>query len=125
MSELSPYEENILDFVNLAKTQNNLLTEDDWVSLRELIATLPDDIEIISDELALWYDNRPHILNAILELPIEESANNRGPQGRKTRLNPKEVKEMIDNIVRQSIPSSNPPAPYSQKHDTNSENTQS
>lgn len=127
MSELSPYEENILDFVKLAQTQPNLFTAEDRAALGELLVTLPDDIEQISDALALWYETRPHILNAILDLPVEESASHRGPGGRKTRLNPKDVKEMIDNIVRQSTPPQEPQAspPNNLQNDTISGNTQS
>ncbi|MEC4817729.1 MAG: hypothetical protein SAK29_31320 [Scytonema sp. PMC 1069.18] len=127
MSELSPYEENILDFVKIAQTQPDLLTAEDRAALGELFATLPDDIEEISDALALWYEDRPHILNTILDLPIEESASHRGPGGRKTRLNPKDAKDMIDNIVRQSTPSQELQAspPNNRQNDTPSGNRQS
>ncbi|MBO3460148.1 hypothetical protein G7B40_000190 [Aetokthonos hydrillicola Thurmond2011] len=127
MSELSPYEENILDFVKIAQNQPNLFTAEDRAALGKLLATLPDDIEQISDALALWYEDRPHILNTILDLPVEESASHRGPGGRKTRLSPKDAKDMIDNIVRQSTPSQKTQVspPNNPQNDTISGNTQS
>lgn len=79
---LSPYEANILDFVQIAEKQPELLTDEDRASLADLLTTLPDNIEQISDKLALWYETRPHILNAILELPPSDTGE-RGPGGAK------------------------------------------
>lgn len=107
---LSPYEANILDFNYIVIEKPELLTDEDRASLAELLSTLPEDIETVSDALALWYEARPHILNAILELPFGDTGE-RGPGGRKTRLTPKEAKDLLENIVRQSKPSSEPQSP--------------
>lgn len=110
---LSPYEANILDFVNLVDEQPDLLSDKDYNNLVELLKTLPDDVEEISDALALWYDDRPKMLNAILEMtPSNDGV--RGPGGRDTRLTAAEVKELLKNVVRQSsLPTSLPLAPPS------------
>lgn len=97
---LSDYEANILDFVNLVYEQPDLLSDKDYNNLVELLKTLPDDVEEISNALALWYDDRPKMLNAILEMTPSDDV--RGPGGRDTRLTAAEVKELIKNVVRQS-----------------------
>ena len=98
---LSDYEANILDFVNLVYEQPDLLSDKDYNDLVELLKTLPDDVEEISNALALWYDDRPKMLNAILEMtPSDDGV--RGPGGRDTRLTAAEVKELLKNVVRQS-----------------------
>lgn len=98
---LSDYEANILDFVNLVYEQPDLLSDKDYNNLVELLKTLPDDVEEISNALALWYDDRPKMLNAILEMTPSDTGV-RGPGGRDTRLTAAEVKELLKNVVRQS-----------------------
>lgn len=110
---LSPYEETILDFVYIAQNQPELFTAEDRADFAKLLATLPEDVEEISNAIALWCETRPHILDAIFDLPIEESASVRAAGGRDTPLTGKESKDAIENTVRESIPpeKSPPPAP--------------
>lgn len=110
---LSPYEETILDFVYIAQNQPELFTAEDRADFAQLVATLPEDVEEISNAIALWCETRPHILDAIFDLPIEESASVRAAGGRDTPLTGKESKDVIENTVRESIPpeKSPPPAP--------------
>lgn len=98
---MSPYEENILDFYKIYEEQPELFTNEDRASLDDLKTTFSakDSIERISDEIALWCERHPHILNALLELPSSETSE-RAPRGRLTRLNPKEVLGLLDNITR-------------------------
>jgi len=100
---LSPYEQTILDFVYIAEKQPELFTAEDRADLNELVATLPEDVEEISNAIALWCETRPHILDAIFDLPIE-SDGDRAPGGRNTPLTVKESKDALENIVRESIP---------------------
>jgi len=108
---LSPYEETILDFVYIAQNQPELFTPEDRADFAELIATLPEDVEEISNAIALWCETRPHILDAIFDLPVEESASVRAAGGRETPLTGKESKDAIENTVRESIPPEKSPPP--------------
>ena len=105
----SPYEETILDFIYIAQTQPELFTAEDRTDVAKLVATLPEDIEKISNEIAIWCDTHPHILDAIFALPVEE-ASLRAAGGRNTPLTGKEAKDAIENTVRESSP---PPQPKS------------
>ena len=109
--ELSPYEANIFDFVSVIKEQPDLLTAEDRLSLEDLLKTLPDDVNEISNQITVWYENRPLIEDAIFDIPT--NSNERGAGGRKTKPTAREFKELIENVVRQSEtssqPSTNPP----------------
>lgn len=109
---LSPYEETILDFIYIAQNQPELFTVEDRADFAQLVATLPKDVEEISNAIALWCDTRPHILDAIFALPVEELASLRAAGGRNTPLTGKEAKDAIENTVRESItPEKSPPPP--------------
>ncbi|MBK1989697.1 hypothetical protein A0J48_019525 [Sphaerospermopsis aphanizomenoides BCCUSP55] len=99
---MSPYEENILTFVYVIKNQPELLTTEDRTDVLELLATLPDDVEEISNAIALWYETRPQILEAILNVPIEDLDNVRAAGGNKTPMTASESKDMIENSVTES-----------------------
>jgi hypothetical protein len=112
---LSPYEETILDFIYITQTHPELFTTEDRIDLAKLVATLPEDIEEISNEIALWCDTHPHILDAIFELPVEELDSLRAAGGRNTPLTGKESKDAIENTVRESIPPEKSPPPPPKK----------
>lgn len=112
---LSPYEETILDFVYIAQNQPELFTAEDRADFAQLVATLPEDVEVISNAIALWCETRPHILDAIFVLPVEESASVRAAGGRDTPLTGKESKDAIENTVRESIPPKKSPPPTPKK----------
>ena len=105
---MSPYEINLSDFIHILKTQPHLLSPEDWISLEELLPTVSDDIEELSNAITIWYENRPAIDDAILELPIQE-VGDKGPKDQATNPKPQEFKKMIENETRQHKPSSNPP----------------
>ena len=108
---LSPYEETILDFIYVAQKQPELFTVEDRADFAQLVANLPEDIEEISNAIALWCDTHPHILDAIFALPVEE-ASLRAAGGRNTPLTGKEAKDALENTVRESIPpEKSPPTP--------------
>ena len=112
---MSPYEQNILDFYQIYEDNPELFTDDDRASLAELQATFSEDdnIEKISDEIALWCEDHPHILNILLEIPPGDTGE-RGPGGRPTRLTQKEALKLLENIVRQSKPDSESESPQPQ-----------
>lgn len=112
---MSPYEQNILDFYKIYEENSELFTDDDRISLEALKASFSenDDIEKISDAIALWCEEHPKILDALLELPPIDTGE-RGPGGRPTRLTSKEALELLDNIVRQSKPDSESSSPQPQ-----------
>ena len=99
---MSPYEENILTFVYILQNQPELLIAEDCADLRKLLATLPDDVEEISNAIVLWYETRPQILDAILNVPIEDLDSLRAAGGRSTSITGAESKEMIENSLTQS-----------------------
>ncbi|WP_353932188.1 hypothetical protein WJM97_06275 [Okeanomitos corallinicola TIOX110] len=111
---MSPYEENILTFVYILQTQPELLTVEDRTDVLELLATLPDDVEEISNAIALWYETRPQILDAILKVPVEDLDSLRAAGGNRTPITGAESKEMIENSVTQSRQSSQPDTSSSQ-----------
>lgn len=74
---MSFHEQNIEAFIQLLKTQRSgkgsraslsLLSTQDWANLDKLVATLPDDVEKISEAIASWYEQRPNILDAQLDI---------------------------------------------------------
>ena len=99
---LSDYEENIITFIYLLQTQPDLFTSEDYANLKELLSTLPDDVEEISNTIALWCEEHPQILDAILNIPIDDLDSLRAAEGRATPLTGVESKEMIENSVTQS-----------------------
>lgn len=111
---MSPYEENILTFVYILQNQPELLTTEDSTDIVKLLATLPDDVEEISNAIALWYETRPQILDAILNMPIEDLDSLRAAGGRSTPITGAESKEMIENSVTQSSKSNQPDSSSSQ-----------
>ncbi|TAG60656.1 MAG: hypothetical protein EAZ28_06310 [Oscillatoriales cyanobacterium] len=112
---LSPYEETILDFIYITQTHPELFTTEDRIDLAKLVATLPEDIEEISNEIALWCDTHPHILDAIFALPVEELDSLRAAGGRNTPLTGKEAKDALENTVRENIPPEKSPPPPPKK----------
>ncbi len=100
--EMSPYQENILTFVYVLRNKPELLTVENRTEILELLATLPDDVEEISNAIALWYQTRPQILDAILNVPIEGLDSLRAADGRSTPITGAESKEMIENSVTES-----------------------
>lgn len=99
---LSDYEENIITFVYLAQTKSELFTAEDSEDLKHLLSTLPDDVEEISNAIALWCEEHPQILDAILNIPIDDSDSLRAADGRTTPLTGRESREMIENSITQS-----------------------
>lgn len=62
------HEQNITAFIQLLKSQRSLFSAQDRASLDKLAASLPDDEEKISEAIASWYEQRPKILDAQLDI---------------------------------------------------------
>ncbi|MEO0644637.1 MAG: hypothetical protein AAFZ17_00565 [Cyanobacteria bacterium J06650_10] len=97
---MSLYEQNIRDFSGLYADRPEVFTQKDLDDLAKLQSTFTseDDIQKISDSIALWCEARPTIYNALLEIPPEDTQ--RGPGGRPTRLTTTEAMSLLENIVR-------------------------
>lgn len=65
---MSFHEQNIEAFIELLKKQRSLFSAQDRASLQQLVASLPDDQEKISEAIASWYEQRPKILDAHLDI---------------------------------------------------------
>ena len=117
---LSPYEENIIDFNSIIENQPELLSDEDRLSLEQLMSSLPNDVEEISNKIAEWTEEHPKVLDALLELPPSESGE-RGLGGSTIRLTAKDAKDLIENTVRQSISnsSSQTSQPSNDQHPSN------
>ena len=105
------HEENIIKFVYLIKKQPNLFTEEKRTNLRQLLQKLPDNVEKISDAIALWCKEHPQIRDAFLNIPTDDLNSiraHRAPNGRATPLTGKETKEIIENSVIESSESKEP-----------------
>jgi len=99
---MSDYEENIWAFNNILNTQPELFLEEDRKDLKQLLSTLPDEVEEISNAIALWCEKHPQVLDAILNIPINDLDSLRAAGGRATPLTGVESKEIIENSVTQS-----------------------
>ncbi|MEG4008241.1 hypothetical protein QUA41_28175 [Microcoleus sp. Pol11C1] len=71
---LSLYEQTILDFIYIAQNQPELFTAEDRTAFAKLVATLPEDVEEISNAIALWFDIHPHILDAFFALADDSAS---------------------------------------------------
>ena len=65
---MSFHEQNIEAFIQLLKNQRSLFSAQDRDNLDKLAASLPDDEEKISEAIASWYEKRPKILDAQLDI---------------------------------------------------------
>jgi hypothetical protein len=62
------HQQNIKAFIQVLKDRRSLFSVQDWATLDKLATTLPDDEEKISEAIASWYEKRPKILDAQLDL---------------------------------------------------------
>jgi len=65
---MSFHEQNIEAFIQLLSSQRSLFSAQHKASLDKLAASLPDDEEKISEAIAAWYEQRPKILDAQLDI---------------------------------------------------------
>ena len=62
-------EQNLEAFIELLNDKRSrLFTPQDIANLTKLIDSLPDDIEKLSVAIAAWYEKRPKILDAQLDI---------------------------------------------------------
>lgn len=94
------YDLKILSLLHLLATQLDLFSNQDKTDLLNLIDTLPNDTETISNEIVLWYADRPKIKEAMLNLSDSEPVA-LGPGGKAATLTPEGYKELIKNAIRQ------------------------
>ena len=105
------YEENIATFINLLDNQPSLFSPANLDELEQLIASLPDDIEKISEAISLWYEQQPKIIDAQLQLLNESNSPNslitkvKAPgkdKGNVPESDPNINKETLENAIKRS-----------------------
>ncbi len=66
---MSFHEQNLEAFIELlSDKRSRLFSPEERASLQQLIAPIPDDIEKLSIAIAAWYEKRPKICDAQLDL---------------------------------------------------------
>jgi hypothetical protein len=73
---MSFHQHNIEAFISLLRTKpkqnapsgSSLFSAQDRASLEKLVTSLPDDEEKLSEAIASWYEQRPKILDAQLDI---------------------------------------------------------
>lgn len=109
---MSVDEQNIQAFVELIESQPSLFSVEDQANLWQLISTLPNDAEQISNALdevlavgiADWCNSREKIYNALLPL-IGELSQTRSPAKVFKSPDPKDYNDILYNAMRVSFPS--------------------
>ncbi|MDM8560200.1 hypothetical protein [Candidatus Parabeggiatoa sp. HSG14] len=102
--------QNIQAFIQLLEAQSSLLSSQDKVDLKQLGETLPKAIEPISNAIAAWYQDRPHILNTQLAIMTPLSSNDitRGAGGTPppeiTPEDERKLREQLINAIRRNTP---------------------
>jgi hypothetical protein len=111
---MSFHHQNIQAFIQLLETQSALLSEPDKIDLKQLGETSPKAIEPISNAIAAWYQERPHILNAQLAIltPLSNNDATKGPGGTGySEITPEEDRKLLDqfsNVIRRNTPAPSP-----------------
>ena len=105
---MSPYQTNLSNFIYIIQTQPDLLSAEDWLSLEELLLTVPDDIKELSNAIITWRNSRPAIKDAMRKLPKKE-ADDKGPKDQPTNP-PQDYKKMTENETRKHTNRSNSPS---------------
>jgi hypothetical protein len=99
-------EKNIATFIRLLETQLSLFSSQELTELQQLIDSLPDDIERISEELSAWYEEREKICDAQLEILNQvdsANANDRLIPKNGNYSKPKNNSELNKNIFQNSL----------------------
>jgi uncharacterized protein YhjY with autotransporter beta-barrel domain len=65
---MSFHNQNIKAFIELLESKRSLFSAQDRASLNQLVSNLPEDEEKISEAIASWYEQRPKILDAHLDI---------------------------------------------------------
>ncbi|HEY9853816.1 MAG TPA: hypothetical protein V6D28_30375 [Leptolyngbyaceae cyanobacterium] len=112
-------EQNLEAFIELLNDKrSSLFSARDRADLAELIAPLPDDIEKLSIAIASWYEKRPKILDAQLDLINKNLTSQRVPGSTSGNIKLPETelnKEVLRNAIQQSSQIRKPPSPPTQK----------
>jgi hypothetical protein len=115
MTGSTPDEQNLEAFKYLLENHAGLFTREDRAEVVNLLSTIPDNIQQLSDAIALWCNENPTVLNKFLELPMEKDFMVRAAGNRPTPLDPTEAKkDLLDNLTRQSHHSDNAASPLTQ-----------
>ncbi|MBR8833710.1 MAG: hypothetical protein DSM106950_06635 [Stigonema ocellatum SAG 48.90 = DSM 106950] len=122
---MSPDEQNIVGFVKLIESQPSVFSSSDQTSLWELVTTLPNDTEQISNAIAVWCESRQHIREKLMPFINSVSKENDSPSraAAKNIKSPdsKDYNDIILNAMRVHLPQQ----PTQQPPNQNPSNSQS
>jgi hypothetical protein len=97
-------DQNVDAFIELLTEQRSLFTPEDLAELEELVAPLPDDIEVLSNVISEWCEEHPEIDEAQLKL-LPDSSGERAPgskEGKVKTPNYELNKQTLQNAIQQS-----------------------
>ncbi|MBD0347493.1 MAG: Rpn family recombination-promoting nuclease/putative transposase [Coleofasciculus sp. Co-bin14] len=97
-------EQNVDAFIELLTHQRSLFTPEYLGELEELLAPLPDDIEVLSNAISEWCEEHPEIDEAQLKL-LPDNSEERAPgskEGNVKTPNYELNKQTLQNAVQQS-----------------------
>jgi predicted transposase/invertase (TIGR01784 family) len=101
-------DQNVDAFIELLTEQRSLFTLEDLAELEELVAPLPDDIEVLSNVISEWCEEHPEIDEAQLKL-LPDNSGERAPgskEGNVKTPNYELNKQTLQNAIQQSSSSS-------------------
>ena len=101
---LSFTEQNIDAFIELLTEQRSLFPSENLAELEELLAPLPDDIELLSNVISEWCEKHPEIDEAQLKL-LPDNSMERTPgskEGNVKTPNYELNKQTLQNTIHQS-----------------------
>jgi predicted transposase/invertase (TIGR01784 family) len=101
-------DQNVDAFIELLTEQRSLFTLEDLAELEELVAPLPDDIEVLSNVISEWCEEHPEIDEAQLKL-LPDNSGERSPgskEGNVKTPNYELNKQTLQNAIQQSSSSS-------------------
>ncbi|MDY7015992.1 MAG: Rpn family recombination-promoting nuclease/putative transposase [Cyanobacteriota bacterium] len=99
-------EQNVDVFIELLTEQRSRFSPEDLTELAGSIATLPDEIEELSNAISAWSENRPEILEARLKLlePLVDRSGEKAPgsqEGQVILPTSQPNKQTLLNAIRQ------------------------
>ncbi len=97
-------DQNVDAFIELLTEQRSLFTPEDLAELEELVAPLPDDIEVLSNVISEWCEEHPEIDEAQLKL-LPDNSGERAPgskEGKVKTPNYELNKQTLQNAIQQS-----------------------
>lgn len=109
---MTNYAQIIRDFIDFSQKNAELFTDEISASIADLLSSLSDDIEQISEAIFEWCEKYPQIDNGFTQLPLSNLPGERGPGGSKTEVTVEQIKTELNNRFpqRKSSSENKPPS---------------